>query len=133
MNLNPGNTTGNISDGVLSAGRALIDAIDRRNVGTISNPYETTSQMVGSIDAGLGTIDTDRLYSEYLTSGNPYTTTSSTATSSFCIEMQNADGTTTNIKLEEMAQEHIELKKKNEELEIRLYKLEEHVRFLTEI
>ncbi len=49
------------------------------------------------------------------------------------MEYQNADGTTTVIDFEDMDKEIINLLKKNEELEARLFKLEEHMRFLREI
>ncbi len=48
------------------------------------------------------------------------------------IEIIDSNGETKNINIKDLAKDYLNLKNKNEELEARLYKLEEYIRFLNE-
>jgi len=94
-------------------------------------PGEETVTEINTVlsTEGMDRISTFELSDQYVTTA----TTTSISQSGFGLSIDRADGTKIEINMEDMYNDLEKIKKKNEELEARLFKMEEQIRFLREI
>ncbi len=119
------------SRNALSAATTLSEALDSYNDLRVSGaPIGGQSVTSTPYDTSLVSLR-DQYYQRGLT--DTWTTSSTQTTTGLTIAIEHVDGTKTSVNVEDMYKDLEDQKQKNEELEARLFKLEEHMRFLKEI